>query len=1552
MATTWSYKSFEYDLEDNGSSVGWLPGEQYDVLTGKMNHSMVDLRYPGNGIPIVVTRSFQQSDGIDSFQSGYGYKQIRMKVDVPALTIPVKNISAKVLQCAEWNAVDKPLTFRVNGSKIDFFQNMKLREIPFPNDALYISKDAWMIKCSSGGDYEIYSPNGYIYKTGDVFRQGGHEIRTINKVTDNFGNELHYTYSGYVPPREVREGWSAGREGRIWKISSTDGREVTFKWTIHKNDASGGGNVSGYSLDRIYSNGSPNKHNVKYSYGTNQMKVTYGDPNSHEKREIEYFFDDINGSNSDNRIKSIKIPEGGKIVYQYGDYSVVNNFHRDNGNSLGPLIKRTVESRSGEKAIWNFKMENLASISDAFSRVIVGPFNTVEYWQKKSNLSRGDSPATLITAEDGKIIRIKKYKNRINHWDEYSKPDVLIDYEYEKLFSIHPSNIGTKVSLVERNISVNDGSSTTKFRAKYYYELYGVYDPFYDVRKIVEYNAKEVRRSATYTYKHNEFDGKWILSKLDTVVYTGGDKTSYEYYSDGSIETEIKNGIVTSYTYDSHGNVNKVTTDGETYEYSDYFRGIAKKEIDQEGRVRGKLVNDDGTIFRETVLGGSEYWQYEYDSLSRVKTISYPNQFRKNTNIMWVSPNLEMEYFDDGSFHIERHYNDFGQLIFEERKSNYPSSSTQYRSIKYEYDLVGRLLFQSYPIDAGFSLMNETLIFRGTEYTYDGFGRLVKEKAELKNKQTREKVIRYDSSDSGNLKIKVTDGRGKSTLVSFESYGGPSYQNIVKHVDANNVVTDYFLDYMGRVTESKRDGKSRRYYYNSKKQINREINPESGEITYAYYPDGMLKLVNNNGQYIRYDYFKDNRMQRQKYYTSGSEEWVQRNFLYNSNGYLEQSINKSSDGSQNNSIEYEYDSEGNVLVERHNIDNKKTFVIGYEYDSRNNLSAMRLPTGNRYTLQPNGFGQPTQTVGDDGKSIFELIRYRASGAYSILRNNGTESVGYADYAYRVTGRGYRPVGTGSSGFKAKYTYSYDTESNMTRIVDSVSGASQNMFYDNANRLTDVSGSLSGNWKYQYDNSDNIRSINDADSVNRIFSYNSKNQLLSVTSSQPTRTFDYDVRGNLTRMHSYKHNDPQSLDDLGITRNIADQIVGTSDGTKYSYNAKGHRVYKERNGRDYSVYDHMGKLRYRISPEAGVESEYFYVSGELVAKRDYATDGAGADDNGDSEQITHGIVVEGLTITMPNDGWYQVQSEDGSQTYCEGIRSCIMPAVGIYKVINHTAVITHYISVTDGASTLANGITDASVLSFTPTTAELYWSSASDQRHGGLAVEYEIYRNGDFLVTTTNGSSYVIDSGLTAGQTYQFQLIAVYSNGAKSDKTQPVSLVMPEQVLLANAPSEFSAKAFSGTAAEFYWQPVSDNGHGGSPKEYVIYKNGVQHTITTNSKSFWMDSGLTSGVTYEFEIEAIYNDGAKSGRVGPISLKMESGQTAGAELPVTGNDDYSLSGNEMTFKTNNWYQIQNSTDYSTIWQNNGNNGPVTVPNGTYNIINHSTGQRYDNVQIPQ
>jgi len=112
-----------------------------------------------------------------------------------------------------------------------------------------------------------------------------------------------------------------------------------------------------------------------------------------------------------------------------------------------------------------------------------------------------------------------------------------------------------------------------------------------------------------------------------------------------------------------------------------------------------------------------------------------------------------------------------------------------------------------------------------------------------------------------------------------------------------------------------------------------------------------------------------------------------------------------------------------------------------------------------------------------------------------------------------------------------------------------------------------------------------------------------------------------------------------------------------------------------------------------------------------------------------EPAPSGITVSGSTISWPNDGWYQVQTEDGSRSVCEGGRSCDVDP-GRYQLINHsTGERFPAIEVTGGSTPVTPPVTPPAVDTVTVTGNVISWPN-----------------DGWYQVQTADGASSVCEGG--------------------------------------------------------------------------------------------------------------------------------------------------------------------------------------------------------------
>lgn len=129
----------------------------------------------------------------------------------------------------------------------------------------------------------------------------------------------------------------------------------------------------------------------------------------------------------------------------------------------------------------------------------------------------------------------------------------------------------------------------------------------------------------------------------------------------------------------------------------------------------------------------------------------------------------------------------------------------------------------------------------------------------------------------------------------------------------------------------------------------------------------------------------------------------------------------------------------------------------------------------------------------------------------------------------------------------------------------------------------------------------------------------------------------------------------------------------------------------------------------------------------------------------------------------------------------------------------------------------------------------------------------------------------------------------------------------------------------------------------------------QVTVTGNTIS-WPDDGwyqVQNASTYESVCEGGTQCDVADGSYNVINLSTGFRVEA---LPVGGSSGQSgstidqpvLNGLTLQLPDNGWYQVQDSTDYTTICEGET---LCQLQSGTYTAINHSTGERWESLQVP-
>lgn len=215
------------------------------------------------------------------------------------------------------------------------------------------------------------------------------------------------------------------------------------------------------------------------------------------------------------------------------------------------------------------------------------------------------------------------------------------------------------------------------------------------------------------------------------------------------------------------------------------------------------------------------------------------------------------------------------------------------------------------------------------------------------------------------------------------------------------------------------------------------------------------------------------------------------------------------------------------------------------------------------------------------------------------------------------------------------------------------------------------------------------------------------------------------------------------------------------------------------------------------------------------------------------------VVNGNTISWPDNGWYEVQISDGSETLCSGVRSCDVSS-GTFIVINHTTGERFNSVVVGGESGSATPV-EAPMIPSTPAIAQ----PLSEPLNSGRSLPNDaLYAPGDLVVLNYDscpdrddihaavaGRMVVDYYGLSLGSDY------IVNNGACGDQ-------LPRSSYLTNSPRIFN-ELYGIEGSTNTWQDVFNNEARGaltSAEKMAI--------ALSQGRKVWIMEGGPSDFTFE------------------------------------------------------------------------------------------------------
>ena len=808
-----------------------------------------------------------------------------------------------------------------------------------------------------------------------------------------------------------------------------------------------------------------------------------------------------------------------------------------------------------------------------------------------------------------------------------------------------------------------------------------------------EVNKLASSRTTKHTYTNNLALN--IIGRLANTTFVGlmsgdsqlpGPHIKRLYNDKGQIETLIKYGETTSYSYDPVGGELNTITDANlnTVTYSDYFRGQARsisRVVDGKTRTVRRVINNEGTVRSVTykLTKESSYrTSFSYDGLGRVTTISrtlgldienvYSTK-RTNTRSSGYSWGAENQVIMDG----------FGAPLVNAELLLSPNSYNAGRPIKYQgnrflrnYDSKGRKTFKSFPYDSQHISTGKT---QGHRFTYDALNRVVK----IQNTVTNTSVT-FTYTEKNEVKIK--DEAGFETTYQYQRFGSPGDNSrLVKVTTPRKVVQTTRYNKIGKVvsiSNSADGGANISYEYDANMHLLKEVNKESGTTVYTTDNVGNIKSrTTNNTSTVRYDYNERNQLKK-KYVLGKNIDIV---YDYDAVGNL---TDISSPQVQNH---YSYNANNELEAESITIHGHR-FELVYNYDNYRNLSSITYPSGKTINYNPDQMGRPTKVA-----PFIDYVSWYPDGKSDTLNfANGMSTKVVLNPDQQVTQIGHSVNGASQLTLNYIHDLNKDPRGGVTEIgeiyPDNALSSTYSLNYNEDNQLEQVSSyKLAGNSftdRFVYDKLGNIDYLVRNGSTRDYTYNNSTNRLKSVKNLTTGRygLITYDSRGNMASDGKYTY----TFDDFYRL-----SFVDNPAFMSYEYDGNNQLSFKSAGGSSdiYSFYNIAGKkvLEYRPGAETLSDdtiTEFYYLGNQLVASSKVSEMDV-MDTDGDTISDAYEI-ANNLNVNQVNSVG---QDSDG-----DGLTDVFEASLGSSSIIAGSYGTLPNQSYVGGADSDGDGLTDA------------------------------------------------------------------------------------------------------------------------------------------------------------------------------------------------------------------------------------------------------------------
>ncbi len=406
-------------------------------------------------------------------------------------------------------------------------------------------------------------------------------------------------------------------------------------------------------------------------------------------------------------------------------------------------------------------------------------------------------------------------------------------------------------------------------------------------------------------------------------------------------------------------------------------------------------------------------------------------------------------------------------------------------------------------------------------------------------------------------------------------------------------------------------GVTRRYVYDAHRQLCKIIEPETGATVMAYDAAGNLAWsasglnlpdpghcnlaeAEASGRKVTRSYDDRNRLQTLGFPDGrGNQAWT-----YHPDGLVKQ-VATDNEGAAQGVVVNKYHYNNRRLLTSESVEQPGwyTWTTSYGYDSLGHLRSLTYPSQLAIEFAPNALGQATQAKAG-AQTFASGARYYPNGAIAGFTYGNGRVHSMSQNARKLPAR----VNNGAVDF----LYEYDNNANPVQIrdvngVEGVYSGDRYLVYDGLDRLTRADLFWHSTEDFTYDALDNILTRTELSGASKVYWYDANNRLTNIQNGQGQSVvgLGYDAQGNLQNKNGQEY-----AFDFG---NRLRQVAGKES---YRYDAHGRRVsiHRTSDGRlDSMLYGQSGQLLYEWSNRRGERTDYIYLAGSLLAKRNLAAD---------------------------------------------------------------------------------------------------------------------------------------------------------------------------------------------------------------------------------------------------------------------------------------------------------------------------------------------------------